>query len=96
MSETQNIIGQYASVGNLTRSPITMHFKRGYGNIIRHTLTESGSLTTAVKPWNRLLPLSLPFGGGVSLPPVNSGETPMFDPATTIAWIPNQPGSKIM
>ena len=77
-----NYNGKFAPVENMHNSPKIMTYFRGYGNIVVHTLNSDGTLTTAMSPWNRLQPMTEPFGN--HLPP----DSNQFNPQTNIAWLP--------
>lgn len=87
VSSTESSMGRYYSVQDMVKSPVNITYLRGYGNLIKHTLNNNGSLTTGLIPWNRLQPLTEPFGG-VVLPKVAPGDIPMFDSQTNLAWLP--------
>ncbi len=82
----QPYLGRYASVENYPKSTKWISYFRGYGNIIVHTMNPDQTLTTGVMPYNRIQPLTAPFGE--HYPPVAPGDIPQFNPQTTIAWLP--------
>ena len=92
LSSLVSSFGKYHSVQDMTKSPLNITYLRGNGYIIKHTLNPDGSLTTGAIPWNRIQPLTSPFGGEV-LPKVPSTNISMFDSQTTIAWLP--PGQAV-
>ena len=87
LASTTSTMGNYHSVEDMAKSPVNITYLRGYGNLIKHTLNPDGSLTTSAIPWNRLQPMTAPFGGEV-LPRVAPGDIPQFDSQTNIAWLP--------
>jgi hypothetical protein len=80
-------LGKYASVGDLQFTPQKINYHRGYGNIVVHEVRGDNSVSTNITKFNRIEPLTGPFGE--HLPPVNPNGTDkyqMFNAETTIAW----------
>ena len=78
-------IGKYASVGDLPYTTQTINYNRGYGNIVIHEVKANNAISTNITKFNRIEPLSLPFGTHLPIAITNS-KYEMFNPQTNIAW----------
>ena len=78
-------IGKYASVCDLPYTTQKINYHRGYGNIVIHDVYGDNSVTTNITKFNRIEPLTMPFGEHV--PKTIEGKTfHMSNSETTIAW----------
>jgi hypothetical protein len=78
-------IGKYASVCDLPFTTQKINYHRGYGNIVIHEVRGDNSVSTNITKFNRIDPLSSPFGD--ALPKKIEGSNyQMANPETTIAW----------
>ena len=77
-------LGKYASVCDLPFTTQKINYHRGYGNVVIHDVKGDNSVTTTINKYNRIDPLSLPFGN--AQPPKNGNTYEMPNSETTIAW----------
>jgi hypothetical protein len=78
-------LGKYASVCDLPYTSQKITYHRGYGNIVVHEVKGDNTVTTNISQYNRIDPLTMPFG--LHVPgPIQSNSYTMYSPETTIAW----------
>jgi hypothetical protein len=78
-------IGKYASVCDLPYTTQKINYHRGYGNIVIHDVRGDNTVSTNITKFNRIDPLTMPFGEHV--PKIVEGSKyQMSSPETTIAW----------
>lgn len=80
-------IGPYVSVVGEAQSPRRLVYRRGYGAIEANLLAQN-KWSTELQKYNRLQPLTTPFGNHI---PSTGDGVFQLDPQTPIAWDNNQP-----
>ena len=78
-------IGKYASVCDLPYTTQKINYHRGYGNIVMHNVKGDNTITTNITKFNRIEPLTSPFGN-VLPKKIEGSSYEMTNPETTIAW----------
>lgn len=80
-------IGPYASVVGLAQTPRRLVYRRGYGTVEANLLTQN-KWATELQKYNRLQPLTTPFGGHM---PQTAAGVFQLDPQSSLAWDNTQP-----
>ena len=78
------MLGEYASVEGLPHTERKMTYTRGFGNIIILTEQSDGKVSTKSTPYNRLQPLTGPYGE--HNPAGVAPELAKLNPQHTLAW----------
>jgi len=79
-------IGKYASVCDLPYTTQKINYSRGYGNIVIHDVRGDNSVTTNITKFNRIDPLTMPFGEHLPQVANSNSNYKMSNTETTIAW----------